>query len=66
MVNLDKEKKIKVVREQESNILLGDISVNLVHCLLNVEDGNIYLDCNLLMRGWYFLRNRKMLAIRAW
>ena len=46
VINLDKEKIIKVGRGHESNILLSDISVSRVHCLLNVENGNVYLEDN--------------------
>ena len=46
VINLDKEKIIKMGRGHESNILLSDISVSRVHCLLNVENGNVYLEDN--------------------
>ena len=46
IINLSKDKKIKVGRGHESNILLSDISVSRVHCLLNVENDNIYLEDN--------------------
>ena len=46
IINLSKDKKIKVGRGHESNILLSDISVSRVHCLLNVENDSIYLEDN--------------------
>ena len=46
VINLSKDKKIKVGRGHESNILLSDISVSRVHCLLNIENENVYLEDN--------------------
>ena len=46
IINLDKDKKIKVGRGHESNILLSDISVSRIHCFLNIEDNNVYLEDN--------------------
>ena len=46
IINLDKEKKIKLGRGHEANVLLSDISVSRVHCLLNIENNNIYLEDN--------------------
>ena len=46
VINLNKDKKLKVGRGHESNILLSDISVSRVHCLLNVENDSIYLEDN--------------------
>ena len=33
-------------RGHEANVLLSDISVSRVHCLLNIENNNIYLEDN--------------------
>jgi hypothetical protein len=46
VINLNKDKKLKLGRGHESNILLSDISVSRVHCLLNVENDSIYLEDN--------------------
>jgi len=44
VINLDKNKKIKVGRGHESNVILSDISVSRVHFLLNTENDNVYLE----------------------
>ena len=46
IINLDKEKKIKLGRGHEANVLLSDISVSRVQFLLNIENNNIYLEDN--------------------
>ena len=46
IINLDKDIKIKIGRGHESNILLSDISVSRVHCFLNIENNNVYLEDN--------------------
>ena len=46
VINLDKDRKIKMGRGHESNILLSDISVSRVHCFLNIENENVYLEDN--------------------
>ena len=46
VINLDANQKIKIGRGHESNILLSDISVSRVHCLLNIDNNNVYLEDN--------------------
>ena len=46
LINLDKNQRIKMGRGHESNILLSDISVSRIHCLLNVENNNVFLEDN--------------------
>ena len=47
MSDEQQNKKIKVGRGHESNVILSDISVSRVHFLLNTENDNVYLeDCN--------------------
>ena len=46
IINLDKNNKIKIGRGHESNVLLSDISVSRIHCLLNVDNNEIYLEDN--------------------
>ena len=46
VINLDKEQKIKMGRGHDSNILLSDISVSRVHCFLNIENDNVFLEDN--------------------
>ena len=46
VVNLDNKKEIKIGRGQEANIILSDISVSRVHCILNVNNKNVYLEDN--------------------
>ena len=61
IINLKKDKKIKVGRGHESNILLSDISVSRVHCLLNIENDNIYLEDNSSKYGTLVLiQNQKI------
>ena len=46
VINLDKEKKIKMGRGHDANILLSDISVSRVHCFLNIDNNNVFLEDN--------------------
>ena len=46
IINLDKEQKIKMGRGHDANILLSDISVSRVHCFLNIENNNVFLEDN--------------------
>ena len=46
VINLDKNKKIKIGRGHESNVVLSDISVSRIHCQLNVDNNEVYLEDN--------------------
>ena len=46
VINLDNKKDIKIGRGHEANIILSDISVSRVHCILNVDNNNVYLEDN--------------------
>ena len=46
IINLDKDKKIKIGRGHESNVLFNDISISRVHCSINVEDEHVFLEDN--------------------
>ena len=45
-INLDKNQRIKMGRGHESNIRLTDFSVSRIHCLINIENNNVYLEDN--------------------
>lgn len=45
-ISLEKNRKIKVGRGHESNVLLSDISVSRVHCFMVVENKNVFLEDN--------------------
>ena len=42
----ENENKICIGRDKESNILFSDISVSRTHCILNIENNNIYINDN--------------------
>ena len=42
----ENENKIYIGRDKESNILFSDISVSRTHCILNIENNNIYINDN--------------------
>ena len=42
----ENENKICIGRDKESNILFSDISVSRTHCMLNIENNNIYINDN--------------------
>ena len=46
VVNLDKNKKLRIGRGKDSSITLGDISVSRVHAILTIENKNIYIRDN--------------------
>ena len=46
LINLDKNQRIKIGRGHESNIRLSDFSVSRIHCLINIENNNVYLEDN--------------------
>jgi hypothetical protein len=53
IINLDKNKKIRIGRGHESNVLLSDISVSRIHCMLNVEKetNEVFLEDNYSKYG---------------
>ena len=46
VINLEKNRKIKVGRGHESMVILSDISVSRVHCYMVVENKNVFLEDN--------------------
>jgi hypothetical protein len=46
VVSLSKNKKLKLGRGHESNILLSDISVSRIHCYMIVENGKVFIADN--------------------
>ena len=46
VINLDNNKKIKIGRGHESNVVLSDISVSRIHCQLDVDNNEVYLEDN--------------------
>ena len=46
VVSLNNNKKLKIGRGSESDLILGDISVSRIHSLLIIENKNIYLRDN--------------------
>ena len=44
VINLTQNKKIKIGRGNESNVIFSDISVSRIHCVLSVEGKNVYIE----------------------
>ena len=45
-ISLDKERKIKIGRGHEAKVLLSDISVSRIHCIMIVENNQVFLEDN--------------------
>ena len=45
-ISLDENKKIKVGRGHDANLVLNDISISRVHCILTIDSKNAYLEDN--------------------
>ena len=46
VISLENNRKIKVGRGNESNVIFSDISVSRVHCYMTVENRNVFLEDN--------------------
>ena len=46
VISLDNNKKIKLGRGHDSDILLSDISVSRIHCIISTENKNVYIEDN--------------------
>ena len=46
VISLEKNRKLKVGRGHESNVLLSDISVSRIHCYMVVENHKVFLEDN--------------------
>ena len=46
VINLENNKKIKLGRGHDSDILLSDISVSRIHCVISTENKNVYIEDN--------------------
>ena len=46
VINLENNKKIKLGRGHDSNILLSDISVSRIHCVISTENKNVFIEDN--------------------
>ena len=45
-ISLDKDRKIKIGRGHEARVLLSDISVSRVHCIMTVENNQVFIEDN--------------------
>ena len=45
-ISLDKERKIKIGRGHEARVLLSDISVSRIHCIMTVENNQVFIEDN--------------------
>ena len=45
-ISLDKERKIKIGRGHEAKVLLSDISVSRIHCIMIVENNQVFIEDN--------------------
>ena len=41
---LDKERKIKIGRVHEDKVLLSDISITRIHCIIIVENNQVFIE----------------------
>ena len=55
VISLENNKKIKIGRGHESNVLLSDISVSRVHCYMVVENKKVFLEDNFSKFGTLIL-----------
>lgn len=46
VVNLDKNIRLKIGRGHDANLTLSDISVSRVHCIITIENKNIFIEDN--------------------
>ena len=46
VINLDKNIKLKIGRGHDANLTLSDISVSRVHCIITIENKNIFIEDN--------------------
>ena len=55
VISLENNKKIKIGRGHESNVLLSDISVSRIHCYMVVENKKVFLEDNFSKFGTLIL-----------
>ena len=55
VLNIDNNIKLKIGRGHESNLTLNDITVSRLHCILTIENKNIYLEDNFSKFGTLIL-----------
>ena len=55
VINLDNNIKLKIGRGHESHLSLSDITVSRVHCILTIDNKNIYLEDNYSKFGTLIL-----------
>ena len=46
VINLNKERQIKIGRGHESRVILSDISVSRIHCIMTVEKNQVFIEDN--------------------
>ena len=45
-ISLEKDRKIKIGRGHEARVLLSDISVSRIHCIMTVENNQVFIEDN--------------------
>ena len=45
-ISMDENKKIKIGRGHDANLVLNDISISRVHCFFTIDSKNVYLEDN--------------------
>ena len=45
-ISLNKDRKIKIGRGHEARVLLSDISVSRIHCIMTVENNQVFIEDN--------------------
>ena len=46
VINLNKDRKLKIGRGHEARVILSDISVSRIHCIMTVEKNQVYIEDN--------------------
>ena len=46
VINLNKERQIKIGRGHEARVILSDISVSRIHCIMTVEKNQVFIEDN--------------------
>ena len=63
VINLDKNIKLKIGRGHDANLTLSDISVSRVHCVITIENKNIFIEDNNSKFGTLILVQSRSLEL---
>ena len=63
VISLNQNKKLKIGRSNDADIIFGDISVSRIHCILTIGNKNIYLEDNNSKFGTLILVQTPMIKL---